>query len=307
MGQKVSQVAAANQELAWDTAAWRSLRDTLRPGQRAMADWTGGPLAVSAVPGAGKSTGMARAAALAIAKFQLHSAKKLVVVTFTRSAAANLKQKIRAALVELNVPVQGFMVSTLHGLAFQIVGRSRELAGLDPQVSLVVPSVDHRLIRDAVDRWIERNPMAFQQLIEGNGFDGEEAERLRRWSVLRTAVLPNMAMTAIHEAKSSGLLPDDLYKLSQLKVDSGSVDDFVVAYDGLAIAAGLYEEYERLLRSRNLMDYDDAILGALRVLEDPQLRSRWQSQIFGVFEDEAQDSSPLQNRLVSILAAFPPY
>ncbi|MGD1936835.1 MAG: ATP-dependent helicase [Cyanophyceae cyanobacterium] len=298
---------AENQKVAWDTEAWRSLRATLRPGQRAMADWTGGPLAVSAVPGAGKSTGMARAAALAIAKFQLHSAKKLVVVTFTRSAAANLKQKIRAALVELNVPVQGFMVSTLHGLAFQIVGRSRDLAGLDPQASLVVPSLDHRLIRDSVDRWIERNPMAFQQLIEGNGFDGEEAERLRRWSVLRTAVLPNMALTAIHEAKSSGLLPDDLYKLSQLKVDSGRVDDFVVAYDGLAIAAGLYEEYERLLRSRNLMDYDDAILGALRVLEDPQLRSRWQSQIFGVFEDEAQDSSPLQNRLISILATLPPY
>ncbi|MGD1852023.1 MAG: UvrD-helicase domain-containing protein, partial [Cyanophyceae cyanobacterium] len=136
-GRVANNRAAENQGAVWETEAWRSLRNTLRPGQRAMADWTGGPLAVSAVPGAGKSTGMARAAALAIARFQLHSAKKLVVVTFTRSAAANLKQKIRAALVDLNVPVQGFMVSTLHSLAFQIVGRSPELSGLDPQASLV--------------------------------------------------------------------------------------------------------------------------------------------------------------------------
>ncbi|MDE5087267.1 MAG: DNA helicase UvrD, partial [Trichodesmium sp. St16_bin2-tuft] len=37
----------------------------LRPGQQQMANWQGGPLAVSAVPGAGKSYGMAIAAALA--------------------------------------------------------------------------------------------------------------------------------------------------------------------------------------------------------------------------------------------------
>jgi hypothetical protein len=35
------------------------LRKTLRKGQQAMADWQGGELAVSAVPRAGKSTGMA--------------------------------------------------------------------------------------------------------------------------------------------------------------------------------------------------------------------------------------------------------
>ena len=49
-----------------------------------MADWQGGSLAVSAVPGAGKSTGMAAAAASAIAHFQLHARRQLVVVTFTR-------------------------------------------------------------------------------------------------------------------------------------------------------------------------------------------------------------------------------
>ena len=48
--------------------ACQRLRNRLREGQQSMADWKGGPLAVSAVPGAGKSTGMAVAAAIAIAR-----------------------------------------------------------------------------------------------------------------------------------------------------------------------------------------------------------------------------------------------
>ncbi|RMF64604.1 MAG: hypothetical protein D6742_14650, partial [Cyanobacteria bacterium J069] len=45
-----------------------ALRDRLRPGQQRLADWTGGPLAVSAVPGSGKSTGMAIATAILLGR-----------------------------------------------------------------------------------------------------------------------------------------------------------------------------------------------------------------------------------------------
>jgi DNA helicase II / ATP-dependent DNA helicase PcrA len=43
----------------------------------------------------------------------------------------------------------------------------------------------------------------------------------------------------------------------------------------------------------------------LRVLENPGIRQRWQEQCFAVFEDEAQDSSPLQTKLLEILAMTP--
>lgn len=78
--------------------ALNELRNTLRKGQQTMADWQGGELAVSAVPGAGKSTGMAVATAIAIAKFQLHRQKQLVIVTFTRSAVSNIRKKVSAHL-----------------------------------------------------------------------------------------------------------------------------------------------------------------------------------------------------------------
>lgn len=272
------------------------LRRSLRPGQRELADWQGGPLAVAAVPGAGKSTGMAVGAAIAIARHQLHARRQLIVVTFTRSAAANIKLKIRENLQALGLPVQGFQVSTLHGLAWAIARSHLELTDLNADSVLVSPNQTHRLLRTCVDQWIAANPRLYQPLLEGRQFDGEETERLRRQSVLRTEVLPELAATVIHEAKSSGVLPADLQALA-----TGIADDYLL----LTVAAGLYAAYQAELRRRNWMDYDEMILGALQVLADPAVRELWQQQVFAVFEDEAQDSSPLQTQLLTILAADP--
>jgi DNA helicase-2/ATP-dependent DNA helicase PcrA len=280
-----------------------AIRNELRQGQQQMADWLSGPLAVSAVPGAGKSTGMAAAAAIAIARQYESIAlsrssvhRQLVVVTFTRSAAANIKAKIRKYLREdLSLPQTGFAVYTLHGLALNIASRYPDLSGLELEnLTLITPSQSHRLIRTAVEQWINNNPEKYFRLLEGQQFDGEETERLRRQSVLRTEVLPDLATTVIHEAKSSGLSPEQLQKWSEQTADEYAI---------LSIAAGLYEQYQNLMRSRDFIDYDDMILAALRVLENNSARRIEQNQVFAVFEDEAQDSSPLQTRLLEILAS----
>jgi len=271
------------------------LQGKLRFGQRSMADWRQGALAVSAVPGAGKSTGMAIAAALTIARASLHSRHQLVVVTFTRAAAANIKNKIRTYLKDdLGLPNRGFVVHTLHGLALNIAQTHPRLAGLNLVGStLIDPTKGHRLIKTVVEQWINQHPQQFRGLVEGLDFDGEETEQMRRQSALRTEILPNLVTTVVHEAKSSGLTPEELRELSYLVADD---------YQTLAIAAGLYTQYEYYSRQRNFLDYDDMILGALRVLENPRARSLWQQQVYAVFEDEAQDSSPLQARLLQILA-----
>ena len=276
----------------------QALRDGLRPGQRRLADWRGGPLAVSAVPGSGKSTGMAAGAAISISHFQLHARKQLVLVTFTRSAAANLKAKVRHHLKALKLPYNSFIVQTLHGLALNIATHNPEVSGINLETTtLVSPNQSNRLIRTAVEAWIYEAPDLYHRLVEGQSFDGEETERLRRQSVLRTEILPELAYTAIHEAKSSGLEPADLNRIGQQAPAN--------VYQLLDVAAGLYGQYQTLLSQRGLIDYDDMILAALKALADPDICRHWQTQFFAVFEDEAQDSSPLQTRLLEKLAAEP--
>ena len=294
------------------TQALTALRQQLRPGQRDMAAWTGDALAVAAVPGSGKSTGMAAAATIAIATHQLHQRHALLLVTFTRSAVANLKTKIRQNLRDLGLPNQGYWVFTLHGLALHIACQQPERSGLDlDTMTLLQPNQSHRLLRAAVEQWIARHPDLYQTLLEGQYFDGEATERLRRQSVLRTEVLPALAHTVIHEAKSSGITPAELTALGQAIAAGGMVARpsgtdataaLPVEYNVLAIAAGLYERYTNLLQERQWLDYDDMILAALRVLAHEPTRDRWRSRFFAVFEDEAQDSSPLQTRLLAQLA-----
>jgi len=291
------------------TEQLQAIVDSLRPGQKSLAQWRSGPLAVSAVPGSGKSTGMAAGAAIAIAHHQLHARKQLVLVTFTRSAAANLKAKVRQHLKVLSLPQNSFVVHTLHGLALNIATRHPEVSGINLSsissegTTLISPTQSHRLIRTAVERWIDENQTAYQTLIEGQSFDGEDAERLRRQSVLRTEVLPDLAYTVIHEAKSSGLLPNALAEIAEQMVFS--IEEGAADYAVVSIAAGLYGHYQKLLEDNSLIDYDDMILAALKTLEEPALRQLWQSRIFAIFEDEAQDSSPLQTQLLEILAADP--
>lgn len=267
---------------------------SLRPGQQQMANWQGGPLAVSAVPGAGKSHGMAIAAVLAIARYQLHSYHQLIVVTLTRSAATNIRIKIREFLKQLFLPEGSFVVHTLHGLALSIALRHPELSELDLEnCNLILPTPSNKITRTCVENWIGNNPKHYQLLIEGCQFDGEETECLRRQSVLRTEILPKLAWKAIQQAKSSGLKPEDLWQLRYQTNDN---------YQVLTIAANLYQTYQEILKERQLIDYDEMILAALRVLQNESARKMWQNQVFAVFEDEAQDSTPLQTKLLDILA-----
>ncbi len=281
-------------EQAQIIAQWRQ---ELRLGQRTLADWQGGKLAVSAVPGAGKSHSMAVAAAMTIAREKLHQRRQLVIVTLTRSAAANIKDKIKTCLKELGLPPIGYSVNTIHSLALSIASKHPDLSKLDlTDRTLVMPSPNHKLIARTVEQWLSEHPQSYLQLLQGESFDGEETERLRRQSVLRTEVLPSLAFTAVREAKSSGLSPAQLWDLAKLYPDD---------YDILAIGAGLYQAYQELLGSGGYLDYDEMISGALRVMQDPLARRSWQQQIYAVFEDEAQDSSPLQEQLLRHLAGIP--
>ena len=274
------------------------LINNLRLGQKELALWEGGKMAISAVPGAGKSHTLAVVAAITINKNKLNNNRQLVIVTYTRSACASIKNKLKKKLEELKLPPIGFTVQTIHGLAVNIINRHPLLSQLHLENStLVEVTPSHRIIRAIVMEWAKNYPDNYNLLLKSKSqtknFNGEESEILRRDSVLLTEVLPNFAHNVIRQIKSSGLTKFDLDILQ---------DDPKNSYPLIAMAKGLYKEYQILMQKENFIDYDDLILGALRVLEEDNPRKMWQEEVFAVFEDEAQDSSPLQGKLLEILA-----
>ena len=66
----------------------------------------------------------------------------------------------------------------------------------------------------------------------------------------------------------------------------------------------LYRQYQSELRSRKLMDYDDQLLYALRLLRRfPDVLSEFQSRYRYYCVDEAQDTSRVQHEMVRLLAS----
>ncbi|XFA72445.1 ATP-dependent helicase [Thermosynechococcaceae cyanobacterium Okahandja] len=276
-----------------------ALKAQLRPGQRQIADWPGGLLAVSAVPGAGKSHGMAVGAAIAIALKKialkkLDRQRQLLVVTYSRSAAANIKVRIRQYLNRMGLTRSGFSVQTLHSLALKIAaptwqGRAENLLSEYEQ---------QRLCRLCVEQWARSHPEQMQRLIQGA--DAQlplHSEQLTRRHALISSILKDFAKTVITSARSAFLSPADLRQLSH---HSALATD---PYPFLEIAADLLELYQQHLLAREQIDYDEMILAAVQVLEaDAHYRREWQQRVYAVFEDEAQDSTPLQSRLLHLLA-----
>ncbi len=64
----------------------------------------------------------------------------------------------------------------------------------------------------------------------------------------------------------------------------------------------VFEKYENYLKENNLLDYDDLLLLALKLMrENKNVREYYQNLAHFVIEDEAQDSSPIQQELIEIL------
>ncbi|HIK22334.1 MAG TPA: ATP-dependent helicase [Thermosynechococcus sp. M3746_W2019_013] len=281
------------------------LLGTLRPGQREISEWQGGMLAVAAVPGAGKSHGMAVGAAIAIAREKLHQQRQLVVVTYSRSAAANIKVRIRKYLREMGLPRNGFSVQTLHSLALKIA-TSHPTAGLRLRgENLMSEHEQRRLCVTCVKEWARSHPDILEQLIRGCDTSPlSDVEHDGRKSALLTDILVKLAQTVISSARSMALMPHDLRQLSQQLCSQGAAE--AGPYPFLEIGADLLELYQNHLAQRGQIDYDEMILAAVQLLEgDRQYRHEWQQRVYAVFEDEAQDSTPLQSRLLRLLAEDP--
>jgi DNA helicase II / ATP-dependent DNA helicase PcrA len=67
--------------------------------------------------------------------------------------------------------------------------------------------------------------------------------------------------------------------------------------------AGVYREYESILRKSAAVDFDDLLLRAVALLRDnPQVRARWSEQFRFIQVDEFQDTNASQEELVRLLA-----
>jgi DNA helicase-2/ATP-dependent DNA helicase PcrA len=252
-------------------------------------------MGVSAVPGSGKTRTLSALAAKLVAGQTLADDQEVLIVTLVNSAVDNFARQVAAFVRERGMlPNFGYRVRTLHGLANDIVRERPALVGLADGFQIVDERESNDILQDAVTAWIKANPYA------GEAYLARDLEEHRVQAVLRdqwAAEVREIAAAFIKQAKDMGLTPEATQqKLAAYQHARGSLPL-------AAMCSAIYFSYQRGLNYRGAVDFQDLIRLALRALEMDsayleRLRHRWPY----ILEDEAQDSSLLQEKILRSLA-----
>jgi DNA helicase-2/ATP-dependent DNA helicase PcrA len=262
-----------------------------RPKQREVLAYTHGTMGVSAVPGSGKTHTLSLLAAQIIASGALEDDQEVLVVTLVNSAVDNFASRVGAFVEGFGLlPNLGYRVRTLHGLAHDIVRERPELVGLSEDFQIVDERAADQIREDAALAWLRSHPYELDDHL-----DPDLDENRREWA--RRDRLPqladSMALSFIRSAKDERLSPENLHQ---------QLEELPVPLPLAQMGYEIYSDYQRALVYRGAVDFDDLIRMALQALEsDPmyleRLRYRWPY----ILEDEAQDSSKLQEDILRLL------
>ncbi len=245
----------------------------LDAAQQRVVDHKGGPLLVLAGPGTGKTTTIVAAVAERIER-RGTDPSRILVLTFSRKAAGELRDRITARLGRTTSEP---LALTFHSYAYALVRREFVLAGDQPPRLLSAPE----------------QLLEIRRMLRGEAADasGNWPDRLR--PALATRGFAEELRDVLMRAAERGL---DGKALRQLGRKSGR-DDWVAAGAFLDRYSARFD-----LAPVPAYDYAEVVRIAASLLTRQATRQRERDAYDAVFVDEYQDCDPAQEALLRALA-----
>ena len=250
----------------------------LDPTQRTVVESPGGPLLVLAGPGTGKTTTLVEAVVDRVSRRGVDP-EQVLVLTFSRQAAAELRERVAA---RLGRTTREPVARTFHSYAFGVLRRAAAERGETAPRLLSGPEQDlliRELLRGDLEIAPGRWPAALRPALVTRGFASELRDLLLR-------------------AVERGVGPGQLAAWGR----SRDRDDWVAA-------ARFFQQYldvTALAGLESAQAYDPAELIRAVVdafLAEPDLLARERAARRHVFVDEYQDVDPAQEQLLQLLGA----
>jgi len=263
----------------------------LRHKQEEILGYTQGRMGISAVPGSGKTWTLSFLAADLLKRGVLQDDQELLIVTLVNSAVDNFYNRISSFIQARGlIPNIGYSVRTLHGLAHDIVRERPELLGLDTKFQ-IIDERESDSIRDGIAQaWLKSHPNELDSYLD------PLIETTKRDWVLREQLpelIKEVALSYIRYAKDHRYTPERLKDM---------IDKLPLPLPLAEMGLEMYVNYQNALTYRGAVDFDDLIRLALSALEwDVTLLERLRHRWPYILEDEAQDSSLLQEEILKLL------
>ncbi len=266
---------------------------TPRPSQENILRYTGERLGIAAVPGAGKTHILSALAAKIIHEGLLADDQEVLIVTLVNSAVDNFEARIKRFFDNPLQALYKYRVRTLHGLAHDIVREKPARVGLEERFSIIDEREAGFIRREAVNAWLANHSL--DEYLDP-AMDHSKMDWVKRQQL--PDLLDSLALAFIRSSKDRLLTPHDL----RAKLDA-SPAPLPLAELGYSI----YADYQRALAYRGSVDFDDLIRLALTLLEnDEEYLERLRYRYPFILEDEAQDSSLTQERILNLLSGGVP-
>jgi DNA helicase II / ATP-dependent DNA helicase PcrA len=247
---------------------------TLNPPQREAVLHGDGPLVVFAGAGSGKTRVITYRIARMVQELQV-PAYRILAVTFTNKAAAEMRQRIHTLLPQQEVGNveralgprepersnygRGPWIGTFHSICARLLRRHAEAVGLNPQF-VIYDDTDQKSLMTRIVRELDLDD--------------------RRYA-------PRELMRFVERQKQQLLRPEQV-----------SVED---AFE--EVCARVYTMYEQRLQAASAVDFNDLLVRMVYALQTHQgVRDHLQKMWSYILVDEFQDTNLVQLELVRILA-----
>ena len=260
----------------------------LRSSQEEILRYTHGKMGISAVPGSGKTWTLSLLAAELVSSGALADDQEVLVVTLVNSAVDNFYQRVGTFMSRLGLmPNLGYRVRTLHGLAHDIVRERPALVNLERNFQIVDERESDAIRSEVSLAWLHAHPSWLDDYIDDD-IEGSKLDWVRREYL--PPLIKEIALSFIRSAKDRQIMPEGLHR----RIEHGPAP-LPLAEMGCDI----YRDYQRALVYRGGVDFDDLIRLALLALDsEPGFLERLQHRWPYILEDEAQDSSRLQEEIL---------
>lgn len=237
----------------------------LSPEQKHIVESPSKRILVRAAAGSGK-THVLISRIVRVIEAGLAKPEEVLALTFTNKAMNVMYDRLEQTLGGEKAYAMHRNVITYHKLAMRIIRQDDLQQGADTEF---------------ID---EKNPELQEELLRRARSEAGLTEE---------SLISEDARTLIAYAQN-GLVNEVelLAKVAELEKTDPTIAKF----------AKFFLVYVRLLRERNLIDYGEAIVKAVRILRDPEQAKRWNNRFKWIFCDEYQDTSPAQATLLQLLA-----
>ncbi|MBQ7095938.1 MAG: UvrD-helicase domain-containing protein [Clostridia bacterium] len=273
------------------------------PDQQNAIHSRGDALLVSAAAGSGKTTVLVERV-LRYLKEQKGDIRRLIIMTYTRAAAEEMRMKIKRAvdaavaaeggdhLMKQSALIESAQIGTIHSICLDLILRHFEQLELDPRCRLIDESADQQMVEEQAEALIEelygRGDPASELLLScfagGRSDEGLKALLIEGMRFLEKQPLPEDYIAralAPYERRREGLFAcfceDGLYQyyLQQVEELMGEYAHLYRWAQGERylsrfpkLLAFLEEEYQKIAALRPLLeqrDYTDFRNGVLQV------------------------------------------